>query len=160
MTAVAVGRAIALGKIRSLDQPVADFVTEWQGDPRRSKILVRHLLDMRSGFLPQSVATTAEDILNRSYLHPRHEEVIIHDYPVVDDPGTRYEYNNATSELVSLVLQRATGRRYAEFISTRGDPADRCARRRGMGQPAGRHRAFGLLPDGRAGNLGPPRASC
>jgi CubicO group peptidase (beta-lactamase class C family) len=117
MTAAAVGRAIALGKIRSLDQPVADFVTEWKGDPRRSKILVRHLLDMRSGFLPQNVATTAEDILNRAYLHPRHEEVIIHDYPVVDEPGTRYEYNNATSELVSLVLQRATGRRYAEFIS-------------------------------------------
>jgi CubicO group peptidase (beta-lactamase class C family) len=117
MTAVAVGRALALGKIRSLDQPVADFVTEWRGDPRRSKILVRHLLDMRSGFLPQAAATTAEDILNRSYLHPRHEQVIIHDYPVVDDPGTRYEYNNATSELVSLVLQRATGRRYAEFIS-------------------------------------------
>ncbi len=117
MTAVAVGRAIALGKIRSLDQPVADFVTEWKDDPRRSKILVRHLLDMRSGFLPQAAATTAEDILNRSYLHPRHEEVIIHDYPVVDEPGSRYEYNNATSELVSLVLQRATGRRYAEFIS-------------------------------------------
>jgi CubicO group peptidase (beta-lactamase class C family) len=117
MTAAAIGRAIALGKIRSLDQPVADFVTEWKDDPRRSKILVRHLLDMRSGFLPQNVATTAEDILNRSYLHPRHEEVIIHDYPVVDEPGTRYEYNNATSELVSLVLQRATGRRYAEFIS-------------------------------------------
>ena len=117
MTAVAVGRAIALGKIRSLDQPVADFITEWKADPRRSKILVRHLLDMRSGFQPQAVATTAEDILNRSYLHPRHEEVIVHDYPVVDEPGTRYEYNNATSELVSLVLQRATGRRYAEFIA-------------------------------------------
>jgi CubicO group peptidase (beta-lactamase class C family) len=117
MTAVAVGRAIALGKIRSLDQPVADFITEWKDDPRRSKILVRHLLDMRSGFLSQAVATTAEDILNRAYLHPRHEDVIIHDYPVVDEPGTRFEYNNATSELVSLVLQRATGRRYAEFIS-------------------------------------------
>ncbi len=117
MAAVAVGRAIALGRIRSLDQPVADFITEWKGDPRRSKILVRHLLDMRSGFLPQAVATTAEDILNRAYLHPRHEDVIIHDYPVVDEPGTRFEYNNATSELVALVLQRATGRRYAKFIS-------------------------------------------
>jgi CubicO group peptidase (beta-lactamase class C family) len=156
MTAVAVGRAIALGKIRSLDQPVADFVTEWKADPRRSRILVRHLLDMRSGFLPQAVATTAEDILNRAYLHPRHEEVIIHDYPVVDEPGTRYEYNNATSELVSLVLQRATGRRYAEFIS-RGDPADRRARRRGVGQPARRHRAFRLLPDGGARDLGAAR---
>jgi CubicO group peptidase (beta-lactamase class C family) len=72
---------------------------------------------MRSGFLAQGVATTPEDILNRSYLHPRHEEVIIRDYPVVDEPGTRFEYNNATSELVSVVLQRATGRRYAEFIA-------------------------------------------
>jgi CubicO group peptidase (beta-lactamase class C family) len=116
MTAVAVGRAIELGHIRSLDQPAADFLTEWRDDPRRSKILVRHLLDMRSGFLPQAVATTAEDILNRAYLHPRHEEVILYDYPVVDEPGSRYEYNNATSEIVALVIERATGRRYAEFV--------------------------------------------
>lgn len=117
MTAVAVGRAIRLGKIRSLDQPVADFLTEWRGDPRRSKILVRHLLDMRSGFLPQAAAITAEDILNRAYLHPRHEQVILFDYPVVDEPGVRYEYNNATSEIVSLVIERATGVRYGEFVS-------------------------------------------
>lgn len=117
MAAVAVGRAIALGKIRSLDQPVADFITEWQGDPRRSRILLRHLLDMRSGLMSQAIATTAEDILNRAYLHPRHEDVIIHDYPVVDEPGSRFEYNNASAELVSVVLQRATGRRYAEFIA-------------------------------------------
>jgi CubicO group peptidase (beta-lactamase class C family) len=117
MTAVAIGRAIALGKIRSLDQPVADFVTEWRGDPRRSRILVRHLLDMRSGFLPQGPAMTAEDILNRAYLHPRHEQIIIHDYPVVDEPGTRYEYNNATSELVAVLIERATGVRYGEWLS-------------------------------------------
>lgn len=118
MTAVAVGRAISMGAIRSLDQPVVDFLHEWRGDPRRSRILVRHLLDMRSGLLPQGLALTAEDILNRAYLHPRHEQVILRDYPLVDDPGTRYEYNNATSELVALLIERATGRRYAEFVST------------------------------------------
>jgi len=116
MTAAAIGRAILLGKIRSLDQPAADFLTEWKDDPRRSKILIRHLLDMRSGFLPQAVATTPSDILNRAYLHPRHEEVILFDYPVVDEPGTRYEYNNATSEIVALVIERATGVRYAQFV--------------------------------------------
>jgi CubicO group peptidase (beta-lactamase class C family) len=118
LTAIAIGRAIELGKIRSLDQPVADFVAEWRDDPRRSKILVRHLLDMRSGFLPQAVATKPEDILNLAYLHPRHDEIIVRDYPVVDEPGTRYEYNNATSEMVAVVIERATGRRYAEFVST------------------------------------------
>jgi CubicO group peptidase (beta-lactamase class C family) len=117
MTAVAVGRAIALGRIRSLDQPVADFISEWRGDPQRSRILVRHLLDMRSGFLPQAMASTPQDILNRAYLHPRHDEIIIHDYPVVDEPGTRYEYNNATSELVAVLIERATGVRYGQFLA-------------------------------------------
>jgi CubicO group peptidase (beta-lactamase class C family) len=116
VTAAAVGRAIALGKIKSLDQPVADFVTEWKGDPRRSKILVRHLLDMRSGFLPQALAPDPADILNRAYLHPRHDEIIVKEYPVVDEPGSIYEYNNATSEMVAVLIERATGRRYAEFV--------------------------------------------
>jgi CubicO group peptidase (beta-lactamase class C family) len=118
VTAAAVGRAIMLGKIKSLDQPVADFVTEWRGDARRSKILVRHLLDMRSGFLPQAGAPDPADILNRAYLHPRHDEIIVQEYPVVDEPGSIYEYNNATSEMVAVLIERATGRRYGEFIGT------------------------------------------
>ena len=118
MTAIAVGRAMALGKIRSLDQPVADFIPEWRTDERRRLILVRHLLDMRSGFLPQSMSPDPAHILNRAYLHPRHEDIIIREYPVVDAPGSRYEYNNASSEMVAVLIERATGRRYAEFISS------------------------------------------
>lgn len=118
MTAVAVGRALALGYLDSLDQAVADFIVEWRGDARRAQITVRHLLDMRAGFLPQATTTDPAHILNRAYLHPRHEELIIREYPVVDEPGSRYEYNNASSELVAVVIERATGRRYAEFVST------------------------------------------
>jgi CubicO group peptidase (beta-lactamase class C family) len=118
ITALAVGRAIALGKIRSLDQPVADFVHEWRDDPVRSKILIRHLLDMRSGFLAQSVSTEPDGIMSRSFLHPRSEQIIIDEYPITHQPGTRYEYNNATSSMVAVVIERATGRRYAEFIGS------------------------------------------
>jgi CubicO group peptidase (beta-lactamase class C family) len=118
VTAIAVGRAMMLGKIKSLDQPVADFVSEWKSDPRRSKILVRHLLDMRAGFLAQLPPQGPTDILSRSFLHPRHDEIIVKEYPVVDEPGTRYEYNNAASEMVAVLIERATGRRYAEFVGT------------------------------------------
>lgn len=118
VTAIAIGRAIELGYIKSLDQPVADFVSEWRGDPRREKILVRHLLDMRSGFLRQSEVSDASDIMSRSFLHPRHAEIIIREYPVVDEPGTRYEYNNAASDMVPVLIERATARRYAEFVGT------------------------------------------
>ncbi|MGB1877207.1 MAG: serine hydrolase, partial [Rhodospirillaceae bacterium] len=61
LAAFAVGRALEMNLIESLDQPVADFVNEWRGDSRREKILIRHLLDMRAGFLPQLPAQGPDD---------------------------------------------------------------------------------------------------
>lgn len=115
ITALAIGRAIALGKIRSLDQPIGDFITEWRGTPKGA-ILVRHLLDMRSGLLAQGFSPEPGNVWSRAYLHPFHERIILEDYPLSDAPGSVYEYSNATSELVALVIERATGRRYADFI--------------------------------------------
>lgn len=117
VTALLIGRAIKLGYIKSLDQPVADFITEWKGDPQREKIRIRHLLDMRSGFLMQGQPTGPQDILNRAYLHPHHDDIIIRDYPLTSEPGTRYDYSNATSEMIAPVIERATGKRYSAFLS-------------------------------------------
>ncbi|MEO0412226.1 MAG: serine hydrolase [Pseudomonadota bacterium] len=116
ITALAVGRALMLGKIDSLDQPVADFITEWKDDAQKSKILVRHLLDQRSGFLPQGQSMDPESPLNRAYLHPRHDEVIINDMPLTYEPGTDYQYANATSEMIAPLIERATGMRYGDFV--------------------------------------------
>lgn len=117
VTALLIGRAIKLGYIKSLDQPVADFITEWKGDASRERIKIRHLLDMRTGLLMQGQPTEAQDILNRAYLHPRHDEIIIREYPLINEPGTRYDYSNATSELIAPVIERATGMRYSAFLS-------------------------------------------
>jgi CubicO group peptidase (beta-lactamase class C family) len=116
--AVAIGRAIALGKITSLDQPVADFITEWKSDPQRSQILIRHLLDNRTGLLAQQPVYGPFEIRNRSYLHPNHDQVLIKDYPVTNPPGQRYDYSQANGDLVAIVIERATRRRYGEFLST------------------------------------------
>jgi CubicO group peptidase (beta-lactamase class C family) len=117
MTAIAIGRAIMLGKVKGLDQPVADFIPEWRGTPKAA-ILVRHLLDMRSGMLAQGLNPDPNNIWSRAYLHPDHGRIIVEEYPLSDPPGTRYEYANAPSELIALVIERATGRRYADFIGT------------------------------------------
>ena len=122
MTVMAVGRAMAEGHLASLDQPVADFITEWRQPrpafPARERMQVRHLLDMRTGFLAQGSDPSPESILNRAYLHPYHAEVIIDEYPLTHVPGERYDYSNATSELVAPLLERATGQRYAEWIGS------------------------------------------
>lgn len=117
ITALAIGRAIMLGKVKSLDQPVGELLTEWRGKPQ-GQILVRHLLDMRSGLLAQGFTPEPTNIWSRAYLHPHHDEIILTEYPLTDPPGSIYEYSNATSELIALVIERTTGRRYAEFIGT------------------------------------------
>lgn len=114
----AVGRAIQLGYFKSLDQPVADFITEWKDDPRRSKILIRHLLDNRTGLLAQEPVFSPFEIRNRTYLHPYHERILIEDYPILFEPGTRYDYSQANGDYVAIIFERASRRKYAEFLST------------------------------------------
>lgn len=113
---VAIGRAIQTGKIASLDQPVSDFITEWKGTDKDG-ILIRHLLQMRSGLLPQGAAPELENVLNRAYLHPSHDQVIINEYPLIHEPGSRYEYSNANAELVAPIIERATGVQYEDWIA-------------------------------------------
>lgn len=113
---IAIGRAIEQGFIQSLDQPASDFFTEWKGTPKEA-ILIRHLLDMRSGLKRQSRYSGPEDVMRRAYLHPRHDEIILSDYPLTHTPGTRYDYSNANSELVAPLIERATGERYEAWVS-------------------------------------------
>lgn len=115
MTGIVIGRAIQLGLIKSLDQPVADFITEWKGTPKAA-MLIRHLLDMRTGFLEQGFNADPDHPWNRAYLSTDHGAYIVNQYPLTDAPGTRYGYSNATSELIALVVERASGRRYADFV--------------------------------------------
>jgi CubicO group peptidase (beta-lactamase class C family) len=113
---MAIGRALQLGHIRSVDQPVADYVREWRRDPQKRRISIRHLLEMRSGLLPQDFGADAPAVLDRAYLHPRHDSVLVHEYPLTDEPGARCEYSIPNSELIALDIERATGQRYANFI--------------------------------------------
>ncbi len=116
LSAIAVGRAIALGAIDSLDQSVSDFITEWKGTPKEG-VLVRHLLDMRSGFLPQGFSRDPDSPWNRAYISPIHGKYIVEEYPLTDEPGTRYGYSNATADMVAVLIERSTGQRYGDFVS-------------------------------------------
>jgi CubicO group peptidase (beta-lactamase class C family) len=116
LAVIAVGRAIEQGFIDSLDQPASDFLVPWR-NTEKAGITLRHLLGSRSGLLPQGAAPTADNVLNRAYLHPAHDEVIIHDYPLVDEPGSRYEYSNANFEVLAPILERATGVPYEAWLT-------------------------------------------
>lgn len=115
LTAIAVGRAIQLGKLKSLDVTLAELMPELTDNPRGA-IRVRYLLDMRSGMLDQGFSPDPEHPLNRGFLDPHHDQRILSGYPMIAAPGTRYSYANAPSDLIARVIEKATGRRYAEFV--------------------------------------------
>ncbi|MCY4477971.1 MAG: serine hydrolase [Gammaproteobacteria bacterium] len=116
LSVIAVGRAIQEGHIASLDESAANYFHEWRDTPKAA-IRVRHLLDMRSGLLRQAPGTGIDDVLNRVYLHPRHDEILINEYPLVREPGSRYDYANANSELVAPLIERATGEQYEDWVA-------------------------------------------
>jgi CubicO group peptidase (beta-lactamase class C family) len=114
--AIAIGRAIRLGAIKSVEQPAADFITEWRGTPKAA-ITIRQLLDMTAGLMPQGAVGDPASVMSRSYLHPRHDAILINDYPVTAKPGEKYQYSNASAELIAVIIERATHRRYGPFLT-------------------------------------------
>ena len=115
LSVLAVARAMQLGFIDSLDQPIGDFLFEWRG-AERGAISLRQLLQMRSGLAPQTFSVDAGHIMNRAYLHPYHIQAILKDYPLVAEPGARYDYSNANGELIAPIIERATGRSYQDWL--------------------------------------------
>lgn len=115
LAAIAAARAIQTGDIESLQQPVADFLTEWRGRPQQA-INLFHVLTNTGGLMGQEYGIERDHVLNRAYLHPRHIEVILNDYPMPYAPGERYDYSNANMDLVAPIIERSTGSRYATWL--------------------------------------------
>ncbi|AXU21105.1 hypothetical protein C7W88_19275 (plasmid) [Novosphingobium sp. THN1] len=115
LTALAVGRALALGKIRSIDQSIADFIPRAKGTPKE-RITIRYLLDMRSGMLDQGFSAEPEHPYNRVLLDENFGEKIIDLYPMPHEPGKHYSYANAPSDTIAMVIEGATGMRYGDWV--------------------------------------------
>lgn len=116
LAALAVGRAIALGKIRSVDQPASDFLVRWKGTAKAT-ITIRQLLNLTSG-LGSRVRGMSDEAIMRAHAHPEFGRILVDEYPLFDKPGERYDYSNASFDLIAPLIEQATGRRYPEFIGS------------------------------------------
>lgn len=112
--ALAVGAAVDRGLI-DLDAPVSRWITEWRGDPRGA-ITLRQAMQMRSGLVKYGAATARGGDGEAQMLGTRLEALVLKT-PLAREPGSRFDYNNTDNALTMLVLQRATGERYANWLS-------------------------------------------
>ena len=111
------GIAIDEGLIPSVDEPAATYLTEWQNDDR-SKITIRNMLQMAHGLSRASGGFSPLGDNMKLMLGTDWGGIALK-APAEDPPGTVFAYSNLNSQLLGLILQRATGMPYAEFLQTR-----------------------------------------
>ena len=112
-----VGIAIKDGHIKSIDQPVSDFLPEFSKG-KKKHITLRHLLMMSSGLNwdesysnPLSMTTEAYYGTDLRKLMGRLE--------AVEAPGKQFSYKSGDTALLGMVLKKATGKSLSDYASER-----------------------------------------
>lgn len=108
VVALAIGQLLDQGRIKSLDQPVADFYPEWR-QGRKKDITVRMLLNHSSGL--QNVRRADVEIT------PAPDAIQLALAAELDSkPGTNPSYNNKAVNLLAGIIERASGRPMDAFL--------------------------------------------
>ena len=110
-----IGQAIEDGHIDSIDQPVSTWLHEWDGQAR-GEITLRQILNMASGLELYRDNIDPEAKATRVFFGSDTTTAAL-EYDVEDVPGTVFEYNYINPEILGIVLERASGRRYADYLS-------------------------------------------
>lgn len=93
--------AVRDGLLR-LDDRVADTITEWRNDPRKSQITIRQLLNQTDGI-------DGASMLHRQSLLDRNALAI--QLSILAEPGTRFIYGPSHLQIFCEVLRRKLGGR-------------------------------------------------
>lgn len=117
-TSALVGAALADGFIKSVEEPITQYVPELQAKPGFEAIKIKHLLQMTSGIRGSEsyynpLGQAAKIYYGRTLRHYITKLQI--DYP----PGTRFAYRSINTQLLGLIVERATGKTLTEYLDTR-----------------------------------------
>jgi CubicO group peptidase (beta-lactamase class C family) len=124
ITSLLCGIAVDDGYIHNIDDPVTDYLPELKKkDPMWQKLTIRHLLDMKSGldFDDTYEFTSLKDLkmLNAmaklNYGHNLMKQIKSLKFRC--EPGTSRRYESMTAAILGVVIERASGKRFADYLS-------------------------------------------
>lgn len=104
----AIGIALREGQLRSLDQPLADFLPAARGDIR-----LRHLLTMSAG-----IEWKEDDTEYEIEKKPHWVDAILA-LPFPAPPGEKWNYSTGLTHILSAVITKATGQTLAAYVRSR-----------------------------------------
>lgn len=111
-----VGLAIGDGAIQSVDAPIGRWLPDLL-DARARELTVAHLLEMRSGIRFTEGPFPWNDEPRTYYATDLRKRLLT--LPIADPVGAFFHYNDWHPLLLSLVLERATGKTVTELLQER-----------------------------------------
>lgn len=115
VVSAALGKAISQGKIKSLDQLVSDFYPQFK-QGKSAAMTVGDLSSMASGLDWDESYYSPFSITTRAYFDEHLDQVIL-SQKGVEDPGKSYKYLSGNTQLLAMVIEKATGKSLADYVS-------------------------------------------
>ena len=111
VTSALLGKAIRDGYIKNLEQPVADFFPQFD-----KRLTVGDLSSMASGLNWQEDYYNPFGMTAQSYLDENIRKIIL-DLKVVEQPGEKFKYLSGNTELLGMVIEKATQKSLSNYLS-------------------------------------------
>jgi len=114
-TAVAILQLVERGKL-ALDDPLSKYVgTDWLPREITDKIKIEHLLTHTSG-LGSYFNDTYMQSSKLRFRELEDYKPLVKDETLAFEPGTRWSYSNTGMFLLGVVIEKATGQNYFDYI--------------------------------------------
>lgn len=115
ITSAALGKAIQEGYIKNLDQKAIDFLPNIQG-PFAKDLSVGDLSSMSSGLKWDERYSAPTSVTTKAYFYEDLNEMML-ELPIESKPGQKFEYKSGDTELLAMVLEKATGQKLSHYVS-------------------------------------------
>ncbi|ATA68452.1 serine hydrolase [Capnocytophaga cynodegmi] len=109
------GKSIYDGCIKSLEQSVSDYLPEFS-EGLASKLTVGDLASMASGSDWDESYYSPFSITTQAYFDTNLREVMGR-MKIVEEPGKRYVYQSGNTQLLAMVIEKATGKTLSDYLS-------------------------------------------
>lgn len=110
-----IGIALKEGKIKSLDEPVANYIPEFK-ENNKQNITIRHLLMMSSGLdWDEGYASLFSPVTESYYGTDLYKQITALKYK--EPSGKYWEYKSCDTQLLGFILEKAIGKTLSDYCS-------------------------------------------
>ena len=112
--AILIGIAIDQGYIKEVNEKAFNYISEWSDDDR-NKIAIKQMLQQSSGIDYPSFSINPLTEWNQLVVGDHIEEVTLN-HLQKKKPNSEFAYNGINPQALGILLQRATGQKYATYL--------------------------------------------